>query len=146
MDEQAIAPSTQTLLLRSQLYERMGRSDEAEAVLKPLADRPGRCAIRLADIYGRLTVNLDASRFDWDDHQETWVLRTTTNYQFTRRVGLRLFHERVIERTDDTTQDSFNTVFDYEFTPESHFFFVFVRDRASTNAVFSKIAYLFGED
>ena len=71
-------------------------------------------------------------------------MRTTTNYQFTRRVGLRLFHERVIEQTDDTTTDNFNTVFDYEFTPESHFFLVFVRDRDRSKAAFSKIAYLFG--
>ena len=98
-----------------------------------------------ANLYSRLTLNLAASRFDWDGHQETWVLRTTTNYQFTRRIGLRLFHERVVERTTHVTQDNFNTVFDYEFTPESHFFFVFVRDRARTKAVFSKLAYLFGE-
>jgi uncharacterized protein DUF5916/cellulose/xylan binding protein with CBM9 domain len=97
-----------------------------------------------ANFFSRLTIQLTASRFDWRDHQETLVLRTTTNYQFTRRVGLRLFHERVIERHEDRTQDNFNTVFDYAFTPESHFFFVFVRDRAGTNAVFSKLAYLFG--
>ncbi|MBT6149897.1 MAG: hypothetical protein HOH74_30945 [Gemmatimonadetes bacterium] len=98
-----------------------------------------------ANIRQRLTVHLAISRFDWQSHQETWVVRTTTNYQFTRRIGLRLFHERVIERTDDSTQDNLNTVFDYEFTPESHFFFVFVRDRHESKAVFSKIAYLFGD-
>ena len=97
-----------------------------------------------ANVLGRLTIGLTASRFDWRDHQETLVMRTTTNYQFTRRVGLRMFLERVVERTDDTTDDNFNTVFDYEFTPESHFFFVFVRDRDRSRAVFSKIAYLFG--
>ena len=87
---------------------------------------------------------MTASRFDWRGHQGTLVLRTTTNYQFTRRVGLRLFHERVVERKADKTDDDLNTVFDYEFTPESHFFFVFVRDRAGTSAIFSKMAYLFG--
>ena len=99
-----------------------------------------------ANLFGQLTISLAASRFDWRDHQETLVLRTTTNYQFTRRVGLRLFHERVVDRTDETTEDNLNTVFDYEFTPESHFFFVFVRDRAGSRAVFSKIAYLFGRE
>ena len=97
-----------------------------------------------ANLYGRLTLSLSASRFDWKGHQETWVMRTTTNYQFTRRIGLRLFHERVMQRLDDTTQDNINTVFDYEFTPESHFFFVFVRHQDDTKAVFSKLAYLFG--
>ncbi len=63
---------------------------------------------------------------------------------FTRRVGLRLFHERAIEQTDGTTMDNFNTVFDYEFTPESHFYLVLVRDHDRTRAAFSKIAYLFG--
>ena len=86
----------------------------------------------------------EGQRFYWSARRETLLLRTTTNYQFTRKVGLRLFHERVIERTSDTTEDNFNTVFDYEFTPESHFFLVFVRDRDRSRAVFSKIAYLFG--
>ena len=47
-------------------------------------------------------------------------------------------------RPKATTKDNFNTVFDYEFTPESHFYLVFVRDRDRTRAAFSKIAYLFG--
>lgn len=97
-----------------------------------------------ANLFSRLTISLAAHHFDWRDRRETLVMRTTTNYQFTRRVGLRLFHERVIEQTDGTTKDNFNTVFDYEFTPESHFFLVFVRDRDRTKAAFSKIAYLFG--
>ncbi|MYK41290.1 MAG: carbohydrate binding family 9 domain-containing protein [Gemmatimonadetes bacterium] len=97
-----------------------------------------------ANLFSRLTISLAAHRFDWRDRRETLVMRTTTNYQFTRHVGLRLFHERVIEQTDGTTKDNFNTVFDYEFTPESHFFLVFVRDRDRTKAAFSKIAYLFG--
>ncbi|MEW6750135.1 MAG: hypothetical protein AB1505_04060 [Candidatus Latescibacterota bacterium] len=49
-----------------------------------------------------------------------------------------------MERTNDTTAETFNTVFDYEFTPESHFFFVFVRDTEGRKAVFSKIAYWVG--
>ena len=97
-----------------------------------------------ANLFNRLTISLTARRFDWRDRRETLVMRTTTNYQFTRHVGLRLFHERVIEQTDGTTKDNFNTVFDYEFTPESHFFLVFVRNRDRTKAAFSKIAYLFG--
>ena len=97
-----------------------------------------------ANLFSRLTISLAAHRFDWRDRRETLVMRTTTNYQFTRHIGLRLFHERVIEQTDGTTKDNFNTVFDYEFTPESHFFLVFVRDRDRTKAAFSKIAYLFG--
>ena len=96
-----------------------------------------------ANLFSRLTISLTAHRFDWRDRRETLVMRTTTNYQFTRHVGLRLFHERVIEQTDGTTKDNFNTVFDYEFTPESHFFLVFVRDRDRSKAAFSKIAYLF---
>ena len=97
-----------------------------------------------ANLFNRLTISLTAYRFDWRGQRETLVMRTTTNYQFTRHVGLRLFHERVIEQTDGTTKDNLNTVFDYEFTPESHFFLVFVRDRDRTKAAFSKIAYLFG--
>ena len=97
-----------------------------------------------ANLFSRLTIGLRGQRFYWSARRETLLLRTTTNYQFTRKVGLRLFHERVIERTSDTTEDNFNTVFDYEFTPESHFFLVFVRDRDRSRAVFSKIAYLFG--
>lgn len=101
-----------------------------------------------ANLYERLTVQVSGSRFDWREHGETLVWRTTTNYQFARRVGLRLFHERVVARpdggADNRTDDYFNTVFDYEFTPESHFYFVFVRDTAGSRAVFSKIAYLFG--
>ena len=81
-----------------------------------------------ANLFSRLTIGLRAQRFYWSARRETLLLRTTTNCQFTRKVGLRLFHERVIERTSDTTEDNFNTVFDYEFTPESHFFLVFVRD------------------
>ena len=49
-----------------------------------------------------------------------------------------------LERAEDITSDNFNTVFDYAFTPESHFYFVFVRDRAAARAAFTKIAYLFG--
>ena len=97
-----------------------------------------------ANLFSRLTIGLTGRRFHWGAHRKTLLLRTTTNYQFTRRVGLRLFHERVIERTAGTTDDNFNTVLDYEFTPESHFFFAFVRDRNRSRAVFSKIAYLFG--
>ena len=97
-----------------------------------------------ANLFERLTISLAADRFDWRGRRETLVLRTTTNYQFTRRVGLRLFHERAMEQTEATTKDNFNTVFDYEFTPESHFYLVFVRDRDRTRAAFSKIAYLFG--
>ncbi len=48
--------------------------------------------------------------------------------------------------TGETTDDYLNTVFDCEFTSESHFYFVFVRDASGTQAVFSKIAYLFGGD
>ena len=97
-----------------------------------------------ANLFSQLTINLTANRFNWHDHQETLALRSTTSYQFTRRIGLRLYHERVVERIDNTTDDNFNTVFDYEFTPESHLFIVFVHDRTGTNAMFSKIAYLFG--
>ena len=97
-----------------------------------------------ANLFERLTISLAADRFDWRGRRETLVLRTTTNYQFTRRVGLRLFHERAMEQTEGTTKDNFNTVFDYEFTPESHFYLVLVRDHDGTRAAFSKIAYLFG--
>ena len=49
-----------------------------------------------------------------------------------------------MEQTEGTTKDNFNTVFDYEFTPESHFYLVLVRDHDGTRAAFSKIAYLLG--
>ena len=38
---------------------------------------------------------------------------------------------------------SFNSIFDYEFTPESHFFFVVVDSLPGDRAVFAKLAYLF---
>ena len=97
-----------------------------------------------ANLFERLTISLTGDRFDWRGRRETLVLRTTTNYQFTRRLGLRLFHERAVEQTDGTTKDNINNVLDYEFTPESHFYLVFVRDHDGTRAAFSKIAYLFG--
>ncbi len=36
-----------------------------------------------------------------------------------------------------------NSIFDYEFTPESHFFLVFVNSSSGERAVFTKLAYLF---
>jgi len=97
-----------------------------------------------ANLFGRLTIRLAASRFNWHDHQDTIILRTTTNYQFTRRIGLRLYYERVVECLDDITDNYLNLVFDHEFTPESHLYLVGVRDSAGTRAMFGKIAYLFG--
>ena len=79
----------------------------------------------------------------WRSHRNTLIFRLRSNYQFSRKVGWRVFVERVDERLRDETLHSFNAIFDYEFTPESHFFFVFVDSRPGKRAVFTKLAYLF---
>ena len=43
--------------------------------------------------------------------------------KFTPKIGWRIFVERVDERMRDEITYNFNSIFDYEFTPESHFFF-----------------------
>ena len=43
----------------------------------------------------------------------------------------------------DEIRYNFNSIFDYEFTPESHFYFVVVDSLPGERAVFTKLAYLF---
>ena len=43
----------------------------------------------------------------------------------------------------DIATDFFRSIFDYEFTPESHLFFVVVDSLPGDRAVFAKLAYLF---
>ena len=95
------------------------------------------------NLLGKLTVDLELDNFFWDTHQNTLISRLRGNYQFTKKMGWRIFVERVDERMPDEVRYNFNAIFDYEFTPESHFFFVFVDSSRSERAVFTKLAYLF---
>ena len=95
------------------------------------------------NLFGKFTTNLDVNNFFWREHQNTLILRLRSNYQFTQKIGWRLFVERVDERLEDEVSYNFNSIFDYEFTPESHFFFVFVDSTDGNRAVFTKMSYLF---
>lgn len=88
-------------------------------------------------------MDVDLGYLSWDAIRNTIVLRLRGNYQLTRRVGWRIYIERIEERLLDENSLSFNAIFDYEFTPESHFYFVFVDGRPGNRAVFAKVAYLF---
>ena len=95
------------------------------------------------NLFGKLTVDLDLDNFFWRVHRNTLILRLRSNYQFTQKIGWRIFVERVDERMQDEVSYNFNAIFDYEFTPESHFFFVIVDSLPGERAVFTKLAYLF---
>jgi hypothetical protein len=95
------------------------------------------------NLFGKLTTDLHLSHFFWRDHRSTFIFRLRSNYQFTKKVGWRIFVERVNERFEDEVSYNFNSIFDYEFTPESHFYFVFVDSTNGDKAVFTKMAYLF---
>ncbi len=60
-----------------------------------------------------------------------------------RKIGWRIFIERVDERMRDEITYNLNSIFDYEFTPESHFFFLIADSLPGDRAVFAKLAYLF---
>lgn len=91
----------------------------------------------------KTTVDVDLGYLSWDAIRNTIVFRLRGNYQLTRRVGWRIYIERIEERLRDENSLSFNAIFDYEFTPESHFYFVFVDGRPGNRAAFAKVAYLF---
>lgn len=95
------------------------------------------------NLLGKFTIDLNLNNFFWRDHQNTLILRLRSNYQFTKKIGWRIFVERVDERMEDEVRYNFNSIFDYEFTPESHFFFVFVDSTNGDRAVFTKMSYLF---
>ena len=95
------------------------------------------------NLFGKLTADLDLDNFFWRTHRNTLIFRLRSNYQLTQKVGWRIFFERVDERLQDEISYNFNAIFDYEFTPESHFYFVFVDRLPGGRAVFTKLAYLF---
>ena len=95
------------------------------------------------NLFGKLTIDLDLDNFFWRAHQNTLIFRLRSNYQFTQKIGWRIFVERVDERMQDEITYNFNSIFDYEFTPESHFFFVVADSLPGDRAVFAKLAYLF---
>ena len=95
------------------------------------------------NLFSKFTIDLDIDNFFWRAHQNTLILRLLCNYQFTQKIGWRVFVEHVDERMEDEVRYTFNSIFDYEFTPESHFFFVFVDSQSGGRAVFTKLAYLF---
>ena len=95
------------------------------------------------NLFDKLTIDLDIDNFFWRAHRNTLILRLRSNYQFTHKIGWRIYVERVDERMQDAVNYNFNSIFDYEFTPESHFFFVVVDSLPGDRAVFTKLAYLF---
>ena len=101
-----------------------------------------RCSAGV-NLFDKLTVDLDLDNFFWHAHQNTLISRLRSNYQFTQKIGWRIFVERVDERMQAEVSYNFNAIFDYEFTPESHFFFVFVDSFPGERAIFTKLAYLF---
>ena len=96
-----------------------------------------------ANLFSKLTVDLGVRNFFWRTHQNTLILRLRSNYQFTPRLGWRIFVERVDRRLQDEVSYNFNSVFDYQFTPESRLYFVFVDNSKGERAVLTKMSYLF---
>ena len=95
------------------------------------------------NLFGKLTADIDLDNFFWRRYRNTLIFRLRSNYQLTQKIGWLIFVERVDERLQDEISYNFNAIFDYEFTPESHFFFVFVDSLPGERAVFTKLAYLF---
>ena len=98
------------------------------------------------NLFSKLTVNFDLSNFFWRDHQNTLIFRLRGNYQFTRQIGWRVFVERVDERLDKIVSYNFNSIFDYQFTPESRLFVVLADNTDGERAVLTKMSYLFESD
>ena len=98
------------------------------------------------NLFGKLTVNFDLNNFFWRDHQNTLIFRVRGNYQFTRRIGWRVFVERVDERLNRSVSYNFNSIFDYQFTPESRLFVVLADSTDGERAVLTKMSYLFESD
>ena len=96
-----------------------------------------------ANLLEKVTIDFFGERTHWRGHRKTWLVRLKANYQFHKKMGSRLYVERVDEQLLKEVSYNFNWVLDYEFTPESHFYVVFVHDRESRRAMFVKLAYLF---
>lgn len=96
-----------------------------------------------ANLFRKLTVNFGVRNFFWRTHQNTLIFRLRSNYQFTQRLGWRIFVERVDRRLKAEVGYSFNSVIDYQFTPESRLYFVFVNSSKGERAVLTKMSYLF---
>ena len=95
------------------------------------------------NLFSRLTINFDLNNLFWRDHQNTLIFRFRGNYQFTRQIGWRVFVERVDERLDKNVNYNFNSIFDYQFTPESRLFVVLADSTDGERAVLTKMSYLF---
>ena len=95
------------------------------------------------NLFGKLTLGVNGSNFFWREERNTLIVGVNTNYQFTRRMGWRIFAERVDERMAHEVKYNFNSVFDYRFTPESRLFLVFADSTDGERAVLTKMSYLF---
>ena len=98
------------------------------------------------NLFSKLTVRFDFNNFFWREHQNTLIFRLRGNYQFTRRIGWRVFVERVDERLDKKVSYNLNSIFDYQFTPESRLFVVLADSTSGESAVLTKMSYLFEAD
>ena len=96
-----------------------------------------------ANLLEKVTIDFFGERTHWRGHRKTRLVRLKANYQFHKKMGSRLYVERVDEQLLKEVSYNFNWVLDYEFTPESHFYLVFVHDQNSRRAMFVKLAYLF---
>ena len=54
--------------------------------------------------------------------------------------------ERIDERLDKIVSYNFNSIFDYQFTPESRLFVVLADNTDGERAVLTKMSYLFESD
>ena len=95
------------------------------------------------NLFGKLTLGVNGSNFFWREERNTLIVGVNANYQFTRRMGWRIFAERVDERMAHEVKYNFNSVFDYRFTPESRLFLVFADSTDGERAVLTKMSYLF---
>ena len=98
------------------------------------------------NLFSKLTVRFDVNNFFWRDRQNTLIIRLRGNYQFTRRIGWRVFVERVDERLTKNVSYNFTSIFDYQFTPESRLFVVLADTADGERAVLTKMSYLFESD
>ena len=123
---------------RLSLYNRFGpRQDKYSRYTRVSAN---------VNLFGKLSFGLNGSNFFWRENQNTLIVGVNTNYQFTRRMGWRIFAERVDERMSREVKYNFNSVFDYRFTPESRLFLVFADSTNGERAVLTKMSYLFESD
>ena len=120
---------------RLSLYNRFGpRQDKYSRYTRVSAN---------INLFGKLSFSLNGSNFFWRENRNTLIVGANANYQFTRRMGWRIFAERVDERMSHEVKYNFNSVFDYRFTPESRFFLVFADNTDGERAVLTKMSYLF---